>query len=70
VIYLESHLIAVTSDVLARANSYDTRRLTSLHAIHLATADRYRPALTAFVIFDQELATAATALGLPVVSPV
>jgi predicted nucleic acid-binding protein len=63
------HLLAVTSDVLARANAYRVQRLGSLDAIHLASADRYRAELTEFVTYDRELTAAATRLGLRVVAP-
>lgn len=63
------HLIAVTNDVLIRASSYEMRRLGTLDAIHLATADRYRTELTYLVTYDQELAAAAADLGLAVRSP-
>jgi predicted nucleic acid-binding protein len=63
------HLLAVTSDVLVRANAYEMRRLGSLDAIHLASADRYRTELTDFVTYDRELTAAAADLGLPVLSP-
>jgi uncharacterized protein len=64
------HLIAVTSDVLTRAHGYSVRRLRSLDAIHLASADRFRTELTDFVTYDRELTAAATDLGLPVCAPV
>ena len=62
-------LADVTSTVLTRARSYGIRRLGSLDAIHLATADPFLPELTAFVTYDTELAEAATELGLPAVTP-
>ncbi|MBA2382017.1 MAG: type II toxin-antitoxin system VapC family toxin [Chloroflexi bacterium] len=43
--------------------------LRSLDAIHLATAMSLRPAIDAFVTYDDRLASAARELGLPVVSP-
>ena len=62
-------LIDVTSTVLTRARSYGIRRLGSLDALHLATADPFLADLTAFVTYDSELAAAATELGLPAVAP-
>ena len=62
-------LIDVTSTVLTRARSYGIRRLGSLDALHLATADPFLADLTAFVTYDGELAAAATELGLPAVAP-
>ena len=41
----------------------------TLDAIHLATAIRLLPQLDAFVTYDDRLADAARALGLPVVRP-
>ncbi len=43
--------------------------LRTLDAIHLATAMALMPGLDAFVTYDDRLATAARALGLPVVRP-
>jgi predicted nucleic acid-binding protein len=43
--------------------------LRSLDAIHLATAIGLGPELDAFVTYDDRLAAAARALGLPVVRP-
>lgn len=63
------YLVDVTSTVLARAVAYRVRRLGSLDAIHLATADPFRTELTDFVTYDHELAAAAADLGLPVSAP-
>jgi predicted nucleic acid-binding protein len=62
-------LIDVTSTVLTRARSYRIRRLGSLDAIHLATADPFLTELTSFVTYDTELAAAAGGLGMPVLTP-
>lgn len=62
-------LVDVTSTVLTRARSYGIRRLGSLDAIHLATADPFLPELTGFVTYDSELAAAAAELGLPAITP-
>ena len=62
-------LVDVSSTVLTRARSYGIRRLGSLDAIHLATADPFLTELTGFVTYDAELAAAADELGLPVVAP-
>lgn len=43
--------------------------LRTLDAIHLATAMALLPELDAFVTYDDRLADAARALGLPVVQP-
>jgi len=49
--------------------SYGIRRLGSLDAIHLATADPFLTELTDFVTNGNELALAATELGFPVTTP-
>jgi predicted nucleic acid-binding protein len=43
--------------------------LRTLDAIHLATAMALGPELDAFVTYDDRLAEAARAVGLPVVRP-
>ena len=63
------YTVDVTTTVLTRARSYGMRRLGSLDAIHLATADPFLAELTGFVTYDAELAAAATELGLPAVAP-
>lgn len=63
------YLVDVTSTVLTRARSYGIRRLGSLDAIHLATADPFLADVTNFVTYDAELAAAASELGLPVATP-
>jgi len=62
-------LVDVTSTVLTRARSYGIRRLGSLGAVHLATADPFLAELTDFVTYDADLAAAAQELGLPVAAP-
>jgi uncharacterized protein len=64
------YLVDVTSTVLTRARSYGLRRLGSLDALHLATADPFQAELTGFVTYDAELAEAATQIGLPATMPV
>jgi uncharacterized protein len=63
------YVMDLTSTVLARATRYPTRRLGSLDAIHLASADPFATDLRAFVTYDAELAAAAADRGLPVVRP-
>ena len=63
------YLLDLTSTVLTRAQSYGNRKLGSLDAIHLASADPFRPELTGIVTYDGELAAAAVELGIPVVAP-
>lgn len=59
----------VTGTVLQRARAYGIRRLGSLGAIHLATADPFLTELSAFVTYDDELGDAAAELGMPVRAP-
>jgi uncharacterized protein len=63
------YLVDVTSTVLARARSYGIRRLGSLDAIHLATADPFLTEVTDFVTYDHELAAAAAEIGFPTAAP-
>ena len=63
------YLLDVTSTVLARAQSYGIRRLGSLDAVHLATADPFLPELTGLVTYDGELAHAAAEIGIAVLTP-
>ncbi len=63
------YLLDVTSTVLARAQSYGIRKLGSLDAIHLATADPFLPELTGLVTYDGELAHAAAEIGIAVLAP-
>ncbi|MGH3896646.1 MAG: type II toxin-antitoxin system VapC family toxin [Pseudonocardiaceae bacterium] len=63
------HLVDLTSTVIARAMAYRMPRLGSLDAIHLATADPFRPELTEFVTYDHELTKAAVDLGFTVAAP-
>ena len=53
----------------ALAATLEPPHLRTLDAIHLATALALRPELDAFVTYDDRLADAARALGLPVVRP-
>ena len=63
------YLVDVTSTVLTRAQSYGIRKLGSLDALHLATADPFRPELTGLVTYDLELAAASAELGISVIAP-
>jgi uncharacterized protein len=62
------YLLDLTSTVLARAQ-YGIRRLGSLDAVHLATADPFLPELTGLVTYDGELAQAAAEIGIAVLTP-
>ena len=55
--------------VRARAAGYADPMLRTLDAIHLATAEEIRAELVAFVTYDDRLAAAAKAIGLPVEAP-
>jgi uncharacterized protein len=63
------YLVDLTSTVLARAMAYRVRRLGSLDAIHLASADPFRTELAEFITYDHELTKAAADLGFPVSAP-
>lgn len=51
------------------ASSMPPTTLRTLDAIHLASASALRGELDAFVTFDDRLADAARAIGLPVIRP-
>jgi len=51
------------------AGALEPAGIRTLDAIHLATALQMLPQLDAFVTYDDRLADAARALGLPVVRP-
>jgi len=55
--------------VRARAAGYPEPLLRTLDAIHLATAEEIRADLVALVTYDERLAAAAKAIGLPVEAP-
>jgi len=63
------YIVDITSTVLARAKAYGIRRLGSLDAVHLATADPFLADLSNFVTYDTELALAAAELGFPATAP-
>ena len=56
-------------DVTLRAKLLEPPMLRTLDAIHVATALAIGPTLDAFVTYDDRLADAARAAGLPVVRP-
>lgn len=62
-------VIAVTARLGERAASIAPADVRTLDAIHLATAISIGSSLTSFVTYDNRMAAAARALGLPVVSP-
>lgn len=61
--------VDVTPIVLSRAQSFQARRLGSLDAIHLSTAEPFRAELTELITYDRELAAVADELGFPVNAP-
>ena len=63
-------LLAIGTQVLDTAALLSPPSLRSLDAIHLASALQLRDELTAFVAYDDRLLAAASALGMPVASPV
>lgn len=62
-------LLADTNRVLVGATQLEPQALRALDAIHVSSALRVRPALAAFVSYDERQLEAAVTLGLPVVSP-
>lgn len=62
-------LLPVGRPVLEHASLVPGRHLGSLDAIHLASAQRLRSALTAFVSYDRRLCAAAREGGLPTEAP-
>lgn len=61
--------LPLTGEVLARAKDYGVRRLGTLDAIHLASAEPLKPEMDAFITYDRELIEAAMELGFPVRAP-
>jgi uncharacterized protein len=59
----------VSEAILDSAARLPGGSLRSLDAIHLATAEEFRPVLTSFVAYDRHLSEAAQSRGLPVVTP-
>lgn len=67
---LRSFTILEIDDVVTRsASTIEPRALRTLDAIHVATALALGSELDAFVTYDDRLAAAARAAGLPVVRP-
>jgi uncharacterized protein len=72
--YLASFLRSISvveldQDIAERAGSAVPPGLRTLDAIHLATAIALGSELDAFVTYDDRLADAARAIGLPIVRP-
>ena len=62
-------VVALVADIAVRAERIQPATIRTLDAIHLATALTAAPGIHSFVTYDDRLAVAARALGLPVVSP-
>jgi predicted nucleic acid-binding protein len=62
-------VIDLSPGIAAVAASVGPAILRTLDAVHLATAMALLPDLDAFVTYDDRMAEAARALGLPVVRP-
>jgi predicted nucleic acid-binding protein len=70
-VILDSIGVVELNEAIARsAAAVGPAPLRTLDAIHLATAVALAPDLDAFVTYDDRLAEAARAIGLPVVRPV
>ena len=65
----EVDVIELDAAIAAVASTVAPAVPRSLDAIHLATAMVLAPALDAFVTYDDRLAVAARAIGLPVMRP-
>ena len=63
------NLIATDDDLLERAAAIEPATLRSLDAIHLASAMSLGAELGALMTYDDRMGAAATALGLPVLTP-
>jgi len=63
-------ILEVDARVMELASTVGPPGLRTLDAIHLASASDLIPEIDAFVTYDDRLAAAARALGLPVVLPV
>ena len=62
-------LLDLTTEICERAAMVGPSHLRSLDALHLAAAMQDRAALKGIVTYDDRLAAAASALGIPVVAP-
>ena len=62
-------LIRPSDPIRHRAGEVDPPDLSALHAVHLSTALSVADELAAFYCYDERLAAAAEAAGLPVRAP-
>lgn len=65
----EMDLLSITAEVFDQAGRLSPPSLRSLDALHLAAARLLGPDLAGVVAYDEQLAGAATALGIPVKAP-
>lgn len=63
------HLIRLDDELLERAGALEPASVRSLDAIHLAAALGLGTELAAVVTYDARMASAAQALGLPLIAP-
>lgn len=63
------HQVPISDTILDAAAMLPDPSLRSLDAVHLATAQELAAVLTWFVAYDHRLASAARAVGLPVIAP-
>jgi hypothetical protein len=61
--------LVLTETIAAIAATIRPAELSTLDAIHLATAHAHRHSLTAFCVYDRRLLEAAESQDLPTVSP-
>jgi predicted nucleic acid-binding protein len=69
VVLADLHLIELDASVASVAASIGSPTLRTLDAIHIASAMAVAADLDAFVTYDDRMAEAARALGLPVIRP-
>jgi predicted nucleic acid-binding protein len=62
-------LVPLTGEIVENAALAGPVELRTLDAIHLASASAVAESMTAFVVYDVRLASAARELGWPVASP-
>ena len=65
----ELEIIELDAAIGRLASGVGPASIRTLDAIHLASAMRLQPDLDAFVTYDDRLAAAARAIGLPVIQP-
>ena len=63
------HLLRLDSEILERAAGIEPESLRTLDAIHLASALSLAPDVEAMVVYDTDLAAAATKVGLRTLAP-